>query len=102
MRPRAAAIAAWSASPSSITSARPSRAKVPTARVTHKLLSSCSIFLCNNAGLTSEVLSFLLFTVQQPSRLLRAGIQGQTLGPRFRGDELRLERLETLPNVTLQ
>src|SRR6266550_2131074 len=76
MRPRATAIAAWSSTPSSITSARPSRAKVPTARVTHRLLNSCSIFLCRNAGLTSEALSRLLSTIPFRKTSCRGDAQG--------------------------
>src|SRR6516164_6594132 len=81
MRPRAAAIAAWSSMPSSITSARPSRAKVPTARVTHKLLNSCSIFLCSNAGLTSDALSRLLSTIPFRKTSRRGDAQGGDRAP---------------------
>src|SRR5215813_15542213 len=49
-----------------MTSARRSRAKVPTARVTHRLLSNCSIFLCSNAGSAFASLSLLPFTLASP------------------------------------
>jgi len=62
------------------------------------------IFLCNNAGLTSEVLSFavhgpatirLLRATQRNSLIPRKRDPGQTLVPASRG-RAELERLETL------
>src|SRR5947209_3348739 len=93
MRPRAAAIAACSSTPSSITSARPSRAKVPTARVTHRLLNSCSIFLCSNAGLTSEALSRLLSTIPFRKTSCRGDAQGRP--PRAPHNPIHRARLGT-------
>src|SRR5262245_11109599 len=59
-----------------MTSARPSRAKLPTARVTHRLLRSCSIFLCSSAGATSGALPLLLSTIPLHQLPHRGGRRG--------------------------
>src|SRR6478672_6552379 len=69
MRPRGLAIASALSAPASIASARPSRANVPMACVTHRLERSCIIFLCSDPA-SAGVLGGLTFsTFNVPLRL---------------------------------